>query len=90
MQNQDSIETVNALKNADDEVGELDEAHRELLAFARQLTIAPAETSDQDVQRLRSAGWQDNQIAEAVYVISLFAMFNRMADAFGLIGEDFR
>ena len=90
MQNQDSVETVNALKNADDDPGEFDEPHRELLAFAKQLTIDPAETSDDDVQRLRTVGWSDNQIAEAVYVISMFAMFNRMADAFGLVSEDFR
>lgn len=89
MQNQDSDETVAALKNAEPVPHEIDEPHQQLLAFAKQLTVAPSETSDADIQRLRSAGWNDFQIAEAVYVISLFAMFNRIADAFGLIGEGF-
>jgi len=45
----------------------------------RNLEAAPA-----DVQRLRDVGWTDPQIAEAVYITGLFAMFNRVADAFGL------
>lgn len=89
MQKQDSDETVAALENAKHEEAEVDESHRELLAFAKQLTITPAQTSDADVEQLRAVGWTDDQIAEAVYVISLFAMFNRMADAFGIIAEDF-
>jgi len=33
---------------------------------------------------LRPHGWSDEQIAEAVYVIAMFAFFNRVADAFGI------
>ena len=69
---------------------ELDDAHRELLGFAKRLTETPAQTTDEDVERLRNVGWSDQQIAEGVYIISLFAFFNRLADAFGLVGEDFR
>lgn len=90
MQKQDSIDAISSLANADNDLIAVDDAHRELLGFAKQLTVAPAETCDDDVQRLRSVGWNDQQIAEAVYVVSLFAMFNRVADAFGLIAEDFR
>jgi len=36
------------------------------------------------VQKLRHAGWTENQISEAVYIIALFAFFNRVADAFGV------
>jgi alkylhydroperoxidase family enzyme len=90
LQDKDSAATVDALMAGQSEQAELDDAHRELLAFAKQLTLAPAQTSDEDVAGLRSVGWTDNQIAEAVYVISLFAFFNRLADGFGLIGEDFR
>ena len=55
-----------------------------LLEFARILTERPAHVADDDVARLREVGWTDAQIAEAVYVIALFAFFNRVADAFGL------
>ena len=51
-------------------------------------------TVDRDTRRRRlikdvvpdfaKAGWNDLEIAEAVYVTALFAFFNRVADAFGL------
>ena len=41
-------------------------------------------TTDEQVQELRDAGWSDPQIAEAVYDGALFAMFVRLADAFGI------
>ena len=33
---------------------------------------------------LRDHGWSEDQIAEAVYIIAMFAFFNRVADAFGI------
>ena len=62
----------------------VDEKERVLLEFVRLLTESPAKTTDSDIQRLREAGWNDLEIAEAVYVTALFAFFNRVADAFGL------
>jgi alkylhydroperoxidase family enzyme len=41
------------------------------------------------VQRLRDAGWTEDQIAEAVYVTAMFAFFNRVADAFGVPSQDY-
>jgi alkylhydroperoxidase family enzyme len=41
------------------------------------------------VQKLRDAGWSENQIAEAVYVTAMFAFFNRVADAFGVPAQDY-
>lgn len=69
---------------------QLDDAHRKLLSFAKLLTETPAKTTDADVEQLRVSGWKDPQIAEAVYIVSLFAFFNRLADAFGLTGDDFQ
>jgi len=46
--------------------------------------VNPARLSADDAQALRQLGWTEPQIAEAVYVISLFAFFNRVADAFGI------
>jgi len=60
-----------------------------LLDFTKTLTESPATVSDDDVERLRQLGWTDPQIAEAVYIISLFAFFNRVADAFGLTDPNY-
>ncbi len=57
---------------------------RALLEFTEVLTRTPHLMSDGQAHRLRDAGWTDPQIAEAVYIISLFAFFNRVANAFGL------
>ena len=59
-------------------------AERELLAYAKKITEAAYKTTPEDVQRLRDRGWSEDQISEAVYIIALFAFFNRVADAFGI------
>jgi alkylhydroperoxidase family enzyme len=62
----------------------LTEAERALLDYAELITSAAYRSGVEDVQKLRDAGWKEDQIAEAVYVIALFAFFNRVADAFGI------
>ena len=52
--------------------------------YARLITDAAYRSTGEDVQRLRAAGWTESQISEAVYIIALFAFFNRVADAFGV------
>ena len=44
----------------------------------------PAWITDEQVQRLREAGWTDAQIAEAVYDGALFNLLVRLADAFDI------
>jgi alkylhydroperoxidase family enzyme len=53
------------------------------------VTHAAYRTTADDVQKLRDAGWNEHQIAEAVYVTALFAFFNRVADAFGVPAQDY-
>ena len=53
------------------------------------ITKAAARSTAEDVQKLRDAGWSENQIAEAVYVTALFAFFNRVADAFGVPPQNY-
>jgi len=60
-----------------------------LLEYAELITEAAYKSTAEDVQKLRSAGWEENQIAEAVYVIAMFAFFNRVADAFGVPSQDY-
>jgi alkylhydroperoxidase family enzyme len=64
-------------------------AERALLEYVELVTHAASRTSHEDVQKLRDAGWNENQIAEAVYVSAMFAFFNRVADAFGVPSQDY-
>jgi alkylhydroperoxidase family enzyme len=73
-----------ALERGDLGAAPVEPAERALLEMVRKLTLTPAWMADEDVQRVRDAGWAEPQIAEAVYITSLFAFFNRVADAFGL------
>jgi len=67
----------------------LTSAERALLDYAEKVTNAAPRTTAEDVQRLRDAGWSEDQIAEAVYVTAMFAFFNRVADAFGVPSQDY-
>ena len=74
--------------------GKLDEAgltpaERALLDYAELITTAAYKSTGADVQKLREAGWTEDQIAEAVYVIAVFAFFNRVADAFGVPSQNY-
>jgi alkylhydroperoxidase family enzyme len=71
-----------------DEAG-LSAAERALLDYTELITRAAYRSTAEDVQKLRDAGWKEEQIAEAVYVIALFAFFNRVADAFGVPSQDY-
>ena len=71
-----------------DEAG-LTSAERALLEYAELITRAAYRSTAEDVQKLRDAGWKEEEISEAVYVIALFAFFNRVADAFGVPSQDY-
>ena len=71
-----------------DEAG-LTSAERVLLDYVELVTKAASRTTHDDVQKLRDAGWSEDQIAEAVYVTAMFAFFNRVADAFGVPSQDY-
>lgn len=64
-------------------------AERALLDYVKVVTEAAYKSTADDVQRLRDAGWREEQIAEAVYITALFAFFNRVADAFGVPSQDY-
>ena len=83
MQDEDDA-VAQALARADLDAANLPHNERVLLEFVGLLTKHAYRNTPQDVQRLRDAGWAEEQIAECVYITALFAMFNRVADAFGL------
>ena len=57
--------------------------------YVELITKDAARSTHADVQKLRDAGWKEDPIAEAVYIIALFAFFNRVADAFGVPSQDY-
>jgi uncharacterized peroxidase-related enzyme len=61
---------------------------RVLLAFAAKVTEESYKVSATDIQSLQDVGWHQQQIAEAVHIASLFACFNRVANAFGLPSQN--
>ena len=60
-----------------------------LLRYVELITNAAYKSTAKDVQALRDHGWTEDQIAEAVYVIAMFAFFNRVADAFGIPPQNY-
>jgi alkylhydroperoxidase family enzyme len=64
-------------------------AERVLMEYVKSITRAAYRSTAEDVQKLRDAGWKEEQIAEAVYITALFAFFNRVADAFGIPAQDY-
>ena len=74
--------------------GKLDDAgltapERVLLDYVRLITEAAYRSTAEDVEKLRAAGWKEEQIAEAVYITAMFAFFNRVADAFGIPSQNY-
>ena len=60
-----------------------------MLDYVKLITDAAYRSTAEDVQKLRDSGWNEDQIAEAVYVTALFAFFNRVADAFGVPSQNY-
>lgn len=54
------------------------------MEYTKLITEAAYRSTAEDVQKLRDADWSEDQISEAVYIIAMFAFFNRVADAFGV------
>jgi len=59
------------------------------MTYVELITNSAPRSTHADVQKLRDVGWTEDQIAEAVYIIAMFAFFNRVADAFGVPAQDY-
>ncbi len=59
------------------------------MKYVELITNAASRSTDEDVQKLRDHGWTEDQISEAVYIIAMFAFFNRVADAFGVPPQNY-
>jgi alkylhydroperoxidase family enzyme len=74
--------------------GKLDQANltpaeRALMDYVKLITDAAYRSTAEDVEKLRVAGWNEEQISEAVYITAMFAFFNRVADAFGIPSQNY-
>ncbi len=58
-----------------------------LLAYTEKLTRHPGGCDAGDVHALRTAGWDDRAIHDAVQVCSYFNYINRIADGLGVEPE---
>lgn len=81
--------TVQAIAQGRLDKATLNPGERALLDYAALITQAADRSTAEDVQKLRDVGWTEDQIAEAVYIIALFAFFNRVADAFGVPSQNY-
>jgi uncharacterized peroxidase-related enzyme len=65
----------------------LDGSTLALLEYADKLTRTPAQCGATDVAMLRTHGWDDRAITDAVQVIAYFNYINRIADGLGVDPE---
>ncbi len=68
---------------------DLDAADRAMLDYVRTLTLAPASTTEADIERLRKAGFGDKAILEINQIAGFFAWCNRTVDGLGVELEAF-
>jgi uncharacterized peroxidase-related enzyme len=68
---------------------DLPAAERAMLDYAVKLTVAPSSVGKDDIETLRTQGFDDRDILDIVYVICLYNFNDRMADAMGISGHDF-
>lgn len=62
----------------------LDEKNRKMLTFSVKLTERPNDMEEEDLRRLRDAGFSDSEILDTVLVASYFNFVNRIALALGV------
>jgi uncharacterized peroxidase-related enzyme len=63
---------------------DLDEPTKALLGYASKLTEMPSMIEAADVDRLRTAGWDDDAVWEITALVSFFNFSGRMEAASGL------
>ena len=60
---------------------DLEPADRALCAFAEKLTATPGAMAEADVEALRSVGFDDEAVHDAIQVVSYFNYINSVAEA---------
>ena len=68
---------------------ELSEADRALCTYAEKLTLHQRDMGGEDVEVLRSHGFDDTAIHDAAQIVGYFNYLTRLADGLGVEPEDF-
>jgi uncharacterized peroxidase-related enzyme len=63
----------------------LDDRDRAMLDFAVKLTEESDRCGDEDIQALREAGWNDEEIMDIAQVAAMFNFTNRLASGLGWV-----
>jgi uncharacterized peroxidase-related enzyme len=64
---------------------ELEPRNRAMLDFAVKLTEASDRCTDEDIEALRDAGWNDEEIMDIAQVAAIFNFTNRLASGLGWV-----
>jgi alkylhydroperoxidase family enzyme len=67
----------------DYETAPIDEKLRAMLTVLKKLTLEPEQVGPADIKPLRALGLSKQKIADAMYVMFLFNIYDRLADTFG-------
>jgi uncharacterized peroxidase-related enzyme len=68
----------------------LDDADRVMLEFAEKLTLMPSEMTEDDVARVRAAGFSDENVYDIVMLTAYRNFMNRVNDGLGVSTERLR
>jgi alkylhydroperoxidase family enzyme len=79
-----SAEAAQAAEAADVDALDIDDRFKDLLHVCIKTTLYAYKVTDDDLDRLRSAGLDDAEILEGVLVACAFNMVDRLADTLGL------
>lgn len=73
----------NAIKQ-DYKTASLNEQDRAMLDYVSKLTLSPAKVQREDVEKLRTVGFDDTAILQINLIASWFNYINRVADGLGV------
>jgi uncharacterized peroxidase-related enzyme len=71
----------------DHEHADLNEQDRALLDYAKKLTLKPMKVGPEDVERLRTMGFSEDQILETVLMVGLAKFANYVAFGLGTVPD---
>lgn len=75
---------MKAAEEADIEALPVEEKYKALLRLSVKLTLHAYKVTDEDIDGLRAAGLNDDEILEGVFVACQFNAVDRLADTLGL------
>lgn len=84
-----SPEQVQAARAGDPSAFRGDDEVATFLPLAEKITRNAHKVIDDDIESLRSVGWSDEKILEAIYVVGFFNFVNRLADTLGIGDAEF-